>query len=147
MTAKSFKVSISQATLEDLRQRLTNTRWTDEIKGADWNYGTNLEYMKRLVEYWRDDFDWPAQEANINRFAHFRADVDGFGLYYIHERGKGDHPLPIILTHGFPDSFVRMLKIIPLLTDPARHGGNTEDAFDVILPSVPGYGFSDRPKE
>ena len=119
MTVKPFKVNISQEMLDDLRQRLSNTRWPDEIKGADWNYGTNLGYLKTLVQYWREDFDWRVQEESINRFAHFRTDIEGAGLHFIHERGHGKHPLPIVLTHGFPDSFLRFSKLIPMLTDPA----------------------------
>jgi microsomal epoxide hydrolase len=96
------------------------------------------------VSYWRNGFDWRAQEAAMNRFAHFRAEIDGKRVHFIHERGKGPNPLPIVLTHGFPDSFLRFTKIIPMLTDPARHGGDAADAFDVVVPSLPGFGFSDR---
>jgi pimeloyl-ACP methyl ester carboxylesterase len=142
-----FQINIPKTELDDLRTRLERTRWTDEIQGAGWSYGTNLGYLKELVQYWQHEFDWRAQEDIINRFSHFRTHVDGFGLHFIHEHGKGKNPLPIILTHGFPDSFVRMLKIIPLLTDPAGHGGDAEDSFDVVVPSLPGYGFSDRPTE
>ena len=147
MTPSPFKVNIAQETLDDLRRRLAHTRWTDEIQDAGWDYGTNVDYLKTLVRYWHDAFDWRAQEATINRLAHFRAEVDGVGLHFIHERGKGEHPLPIILTHGFPDSFLRFSKIIPMLTDPAAHGGDPNDAFDVVVPSLPGYGFSDKPKK
>ena len=147
MSAKPYTVQIAQETLDDLGTRLQQTRWPDEVQGADWDYGTNLAYLKELVVYWREGFDWRAQEQAINRFAHFRATVDGFGLHFIHERGKGNNPMPILLTHGWPDSFLRMVKLIPLLTDPAAHGGNAEDAFDVVVPSMPGYGFSDRPTE
>jgi len=148
MPAGSFKVQIAQETLEDLRRRLASTRWTDEIQGTDdWDYGTNLEYLKTLVQYWRDQFDWRAQEEIINRFAHFRTDIEGFGIHFIHERGRGENPLPLILTHGFPDSFLRFSKIIPMLTDPAAYGGDPADAFDVVVPSLPGYGFSDKPRK
>lgn len=147
MSAKPYTVQVAQETLDDLRARLPHTRWPDQVRGADWDYGTNLAYLKELVTYWREGFDWRAQEQAINRFAHFRATVDGFGLHFIHERGTGENPLPILLTHGWPDSFLRMVKIIPLLTDPAAHGGNADDAFDVVVPSLPGYGFSDRPTE
>jgi microsomal epoxide hydrolase len=146
MTVKAFTMNISQATLDDLHSRLAHTRWPDEIEGAGWDYGTNLDYLKSLVAYWQNQFDWRAQEAQLNQFAQFRAEIDGFGIHFIHERGKGPQPLPLILTHGWPDSFYRMHKIIPMLTDPARYGGDPADAFDVIVPSLPGYGFSDRPK-
>jgi pimeloyl-ACP methyl ester carboxylesterase len=145
MSVKPFKITIAQKTLDDLRDRLAKTRWTDEIEGANWDYGTNLAYLKTLVKYWQSEFDWRRQEEALNRFAHFRADLNGFGLHFIHERGKGENPLPILLTHGWPDSFFRMIKLIPLLTDPARHGGQSQDAFDVVVPSLPGFGFSDKP--
>ncbi len=147
MSVAPFAIAIEQEILDDLKQRLTRTRWPDEVEGAGWDYGTNSAYLKELVRYWTDAFDWRAREADLNRFSHFRADVDGFGLHFIRERGKGERPLPILLTHGWPDSFVRMLKVIPLLTDPAAHGGDAADAFDVVVPSLPGYGFSDRPSE
>ncbi len=145
--AQPFQVHIPQATLDDLNERLARTRWADEGAGAGWDYGANLTYMKELVDYWQHQFDWREQERLINRFAHFRAEMDGFNIHFIHERGKGNKPLPLILTHGFPDSFFRMLKIIPLLTDPESHGGDAADSFNVIVPSLPGYGFSDRPTD
>lgn len=145
MSAEAFKIAIPQATLDDLRERLDRTRWPDEIVGAGWDYGTNLDYLKMLVGYWQRDFDWRAQERSLNRLAHFRANIDGFHIHFIHERGKGPHPLPLLLLHGWPSSFVQMLKILPLLTDPARYGGDPADSFDVIAASLPGYGFSDRP--
>ena len=147
MHIQPFTINIAQSVIDDLRERLARTRWPDEIAGAGWDYGTNLEYLKSLVDYWQHTFDWRAQEAMLNQFAQFRADIDGFGIHFIHERGKGPRPLPIILTHGWPDSFFRMYKVIPLLTDPASHGGDPADAFDVIVPSLPGFGFSDRPRE
>jgi pimeloyl-ACP methyl ester carboxylesterase len=97
------------------------------------------------VSYWQTGFDWRAQERAMNKFAHFRAEVEGLGLHFIHERGKGPEPIPLILTHGWPSSFAEMLKIIPLLTDPEAHGAGPQDSFDVVVPSVPGFGFSDRP--
>lgn len=147
MATRSFKVQIPQETIEDLRRRLANTRWTGEIPGAGWDYGTNLDYLKSLVEYWQTGFDWRRQEEILNRFAHFRTDIDGLDLHFIHQRGQGENPLPIILTHGFPDSFWRFSKIIPMLTDPAAFGGDPADAFDVVVPSLPGYGFSDKPNK
>ena len=147
MSTQPFKVDIPQATLDDLHQRLANTRWPDEIEDADWDYGTNLGYLKELANYWQHSFDWRKQESMLNGFAHFRADIDGLGIHFIHERGKGPNPTPIILTHGWPGSFFDMLKVIPLLTDPESHGGKAEDAFDVVVPSLPGYGFSDRPAQ
>ena len=145
MSVRPFDVSVSQHTLDDLHDRLARTRWPDEIEDGDWSYGTNREYLRELTGHWLNGFDWRQQEQALNRFSHFRADVDGFGVHFIHERGQGDRPLPIVLTHGYPDSFVRFLKIIPMLTDPEAHGGDAADAFDVVVPSLPGYGFSDKP--
>jgi pimeloyl-ACP methyl ester carboxylesterase len=145
MSIQPFTIQVPQATLDDVHERLARTRWTDEIPGAGWDYGTNLGYLKELVDYWQRTFDWRKQEAKLNQFAQFRADIDGLGIHFIHERGKGPNPLPILLTHGWPDSFYRMHKIIPLLADPTRYGGDPADSFDVIVPSIPGFGFSDRP--
>ncbi len=145
MVIQPFTIDIPQAVLDDLSDRLARTRWPDEVDGASWDYGSDRTYMRALVDHWRTRFDWRAQETALNGFAQFRADVDGVGLHFIHERGRGPAPLPLLLTHGWPDSFIRMRKIIPLLTDPGRHGGDPADAFDVVAPSMPGYGFSDRP--
>ncbi len=143
MNIQPFKIAIAQATLNDLHERLARTRWPDEVEGVGWGYGTNLAYLKELTDYWQHAFDWRAQEARLNQFAHFTTDIDGHSIHFIYERGKGPNPLPLILTHGWPDSFYRMHKIIPMLTDPERFGGNAADAFDVIVPSIPGFGFSD----
>jgi len=142
--AERFTVQVAEPVLEDLRQRLARARWIDEAPGGGWEHGLDVKYMRGLVDYWRSGFDWRAQEAAINQFDHFRADLGGRKVHFIHERGRGPNPLPIVLTHGFPDSFLRFTKIIPMLTDPARHGGEAEDAFDVVVPSIPGYGFSER---
>jgi pimeloyl-ACP methyl ester carboxylesterase len=147
MSVTPFTIHITPETLTDLQERLARTRWTDEVSGAGWEYGTNLAYLKEFVDYWQHHFDWRTQERALNAFSHFHAQVDGFGLHFIHERGKGDHPLPLVLLHGWPSSFWQMLTIIPLLTDPVRYGGDAADSFDVIVPSLPGYGFSDRPSE
>ena len=117
------------------------------IPGSGWDYGANLSHMKELMEYWRTGFDWRAQEKVLNSYSHFRANVDGLGIHFIHERGKGPNPMPLIITHGWPGSVFEELKIIPLLTDPASHGGDPADSFDVVIPSLPGYGFSDRPNQ
>src|SRR5215469_12425176 len=147
MSIQAFTITIAQRTLDDLRERLARTRWPDEVEGAEWDYGTDSAYLKMLVDYWQQHFDWRAQEAMLNRFAQFRAEIDGFGIHFIHERGKGSNPLPIVITHGWPDSFYRMHKIIPRLSDPTSSGGSPFDSFDVIVPSLPGYGFSDRPHQ
>ena len=124
--------------IHDLRDRLRRTRWPDDPDAEPWLHGTHGPYLRELVRYWADHFDWRAQEQALHRFAHFRADVDGFGVHFIHERSKEPNALPLIITHGWPSSFVEMTKIIPLLT--AR-------GFDVVVPSLPGCGYSDRPKK
>lgn len=144
-TIKPYKISIPQAVLDDLQKRLKNTRWTDEVAGAGWDYGTNEAYLKELVQYWQTDFNWRAQEQKINQFKHYQATINGFKLHFIHEKGKGKNPIPVVLLHGWPSSFLQMQKIMPMLTDPARFGGKADESFDVIVPSLPGYGFSDRP--
>ena len=145
MEKHPFTIDVPQSVLTDLQERLARTRWPDEVEGAAWDYGTNLSYLKELADYWQHKFAWRTQEEQLNQFAHFRADIDGFGIHFIHERGRGPDPLPIVITHGWPGSFYEMLKIIPLLTDPASYGGDPADSFDVIVPSLPGFGFSDRP--
>lgn len=145
MQKQPFTIKVSQALLDDLQERLERTRWPDEVEGAGWDYGADLGYLKQLADYWQHEFNWRAQEDKLNNFAHFRARVQGSGLHFIHERGQGPCPLPLILTHGWPGSFCEMLKLLPLLTDPASHGADPADAFDVIVPSLPGFGFSDRP--
>jgi pimeloyl-ACP methyl ester carboxylesterase len=145
MSIQPFTIAIPQVTLDDLQERLARTSWPDEAEGVDWNYGTPLNYMKELVNYWQHSYDWRTQEAKLNQFAQFRAEVDGQSIHFIHVRGKGPNPTPLLLIHGWPDSFYRFHKIIPLLTDPESFGGNAEDSFDVIVPSLPGFGFSDRP--
>ncbi len=147
MTARPFRIEIPQPVLDDLHARLSSTRPVPQDDAADWDAGTSPAYLRQLIDYWRTQYDWRAHEAHINRFAHFRAIVGGTALHFIHERGRGDSPLPIVLTHGFPDSFLRFLKLIPLLTDPAAHGGDPRDAFHVVVPSLPGYGFSDKPEK
>src|SRR5215211_6085570 len=114
-----------------------------ELDGSGWEHGTSLAFMRELVEWWRTRFDWRAQEAAINRFPQFRVTLDGIGLHVVRVRGKGPAPLPLILTHGWPSTFYELLPLVPLLTDPARHGGDPAEAFDVVIPSLPGYGFSD----
>ena len=145
MHIEPFQVNVSQEILDDLYERLERTRWPDEVYQAGWRYGADLSYMKELADYWRTTFDWRAQEQRINSFANYQAVIGDLRIHFIHERGKGPNPIPLLMTHGWPSSFVEMLEIIPLLTDPARHGGNASDSFDVIVPSVPGYGFSERP--
>jgi pimeloyl-ACP methyl ester carboxylesterase len=150
VSLQPFEVRVSEVQLEDLRRRLHRTRMAplaDGLPDQGWSAGTSPRFLRQLVEYWREGFDWRAQEAEINRFSHFRASVSGQQLHFIHERGRGPAPLPLILTHGYPDSFLRFSKLIPLLCDPAAHGGDAIDAFDVVVPSLPGFGFSEKPEK
>lgn len=142
-----FAIFVPDAVLTDLHQRLARTRWPGEIADSGWDYGTNLGYLKELVTYWQTQYHWRDQEKALNDFHHYRATVDGLGIHFIHERGKGPNPLPLMIIHGWPGSFCEFIKIIRPLTDPASFGGDPADAFDVIIPSLPGYGFSDAPRE
>ena len=138
-----FKIAVAEEVLTDLRERLARTRTPGEIPNSGWEYGTNLGYLDELVDYWRTRYDWRANERELNRVAHFRAEVDGLRIHFIHEPGRGPNPKPLLLLHGWPGSAYEFMRIIPMLTDPAAHGGDAADSFTVIAPSLPGYGFSD----
>jgi pimeloyl-ACP methyl ester carboxylesterase len=141
---KPFRINIPQPALDDLQERLKRTRWPDEAPGSGWTMGTNLAYMKDLADYWQNRYDWRKHEVDLNQFNHFTADVNGINVHFIHERGQGPNPTPILLLHGWPDSFYRYHRLIPMLTDPARFGKGADLSFDVIVPSIPGSGFSER---
>ena len=143
MTIHPFAIAVPQADLDDLQGRLARTRWIDAAQDDGWSYGVELGYMRELVDHWQQRYDWRTHEAALNRFAQFKAVVDGVGIHFIHERGKGANPTPLLLLHGFPDSFYRYHKVIDRLTDPAAYGGDPSTSFDVIVPSIPGTGFSD----
>ena len=147
MEVRPFEIAVDQSVLDDLQVRLTHTRWPDEIPGAEWDYGSNLDYIKELVEYWRTDFNWRAQEKKLNAFHHFKSEVEGLDIHFIHERGTGPNPIPLVITHGWPSTFFEMTKIIPLLADPGSHGADSADSFDVVAPSLPGFGFSQATSE
>ena len=142
-----FAPQTAPAALEDLRVQLRATRWPDAPEEAEWSLGTDLAYLRELVAYWADGFDWPAQEAALARFPHFRVRLDGLGIHFVHVRAAAPAGpvLPLVLSHGWPDSFWRYVKVIPLLTDPGAHGADPADAFDVVVPDMPGFGYSDRP--
>ena len=142
MVRAPFTIHVAEDVLIDLRQRLARTRWPDELPDADWDYGTNLSYLQQLVRYWHESYDWRAQERLLNTFPQFTTEIDGIHLHFLHAKGKGTHPIPLLISHGWPGSFFEMYKIIGPLTDPARYGGDPVDAFDVVVPSLPGYGFS-----
>jgi pimeloyl-ACP methyl ester carboxylesterase len=144
VTVQPFRIDVPGPVLDDLRERLAKTRFAPGIAGAGWDYGTNPPYLEDLCAYWRRDFDWRKQEACLNTFRQFRAEVDGIGLHFIHQKGRGENSIPLLLLHGWPDSFARFLKLIPRLTDPETDGAD-RPSFDVVVPSLPGFGFSDRP--
>jgi pimeloyl-ACP methyl ester carboxylesterase len=145
ISVEPFTIAVDEAALSDLRDRIRRTRWPDQVDASGWAYGVDRAYLRELLSSWAEEFDWRARERELNRFAHYRAEVDGRKVHFVHERGRGPDPVPIVLTHGWPSSFVEHLDLLPLLTDPAAHGGRAEDAFDVVVTSMPGFGFSDRP--
>lgn len=145
-TVEPFEIRVTDAVLDDLQERLARTRFPDQIEGTGWEYGTPVPYLRALVESWRTTFDWRAQEAALNTFEHFRTTIDGQRLHFLHARSRHDDARPLLLVHGWPGSFVEFLDVIPRLTDPRAHGGSAEDAFHVVVPSLPGYGFSDPPR-
>jgi epoxide hydrolase len=147
MKITPYRIEVPDSALVDLRERLARTRFPDEIPGSGWGYGSNLAYVKDLVAYWRDRYDWRAAEARVNRFPQFRAEVGGLGIHLIHRKGVGPRPMPLVVTHGWPGSITEFLDVIEPLADPGAHGGDPADAFDVVVPSMPGYGFSDHPTQ
>jgi pimeloyl-ACP methyl ester carboxylesterase len=142
---KPFRIAIEDDEIADLRHRLAATRWPDAIEGMNWQEGTDLAFLQRLTSYWQTGFDWRSQEAVLNVLPQFTADLDGLNVHFIHQRGVGPDPCPLLITHGWPGTGFDMARIIALLTDPGGHGADPADAFDVVAPSIPGYGFSDRP--
>jgi epoxide hydrolase len=142
MTIQLFTIDIPQAALDDLRDRLTRTRWPDELPGVEWSRGVPLGYLKELAEYWRTSYDWRKHEAELNEFPQFTTEIDGTNIHFLHVRSPEPVALPLILTHGWPGSIVEFLDVIGPLTDPRSHGGDPADAFHVVVPSLPGYGFS-----
>ena len=142
MSKESFTVAVPDEVLADLRERLAKVRWPGDFANAHWEYGTNQAYLQELVEYWLNEYDWRKHEREMNTFSHYKADIDGVPIHFIHEPGKGPNPTPLILSHGWPWTFWDFQKVIRPLTDPAAFGGDANDSFDVIVPSLPGYGFS-----
>jgi pimeloyl-ACP methyl ester carboxylesterase len=148
-TPEPFRLHVPDEVLEDLQARLASTRWPDEVPGSGWRYGTNRDFMRRLVDHWLDGFDWREQEAKLNAFDQFRVELGGIDLHYVHQRGVGPDPVPLLLVHGWPNSVWEFHELIPRLTDPARFGGDPADAFTVVAPSLPGFPLSfshDQPR-
>ncbi len=145
-----FRIAVPEQVLDDLRERLARTRWPDHIPAYGWDQGTEPGYLRSLLDYWATEYDWRAHEAALNGFAQFRADLSGLAggrLHFIHERSSHEGARPLLLVHGWPGSVAEFHKLIPRLTQPEAHGGSAEEAFHVVAPSLPGYGFSDAPQE
>jgi|TARA_B100002052_G_scaffold98023_1_gene90547 pimeloyl-ACP methyl ester carboxylesterase len=142
---KPFKVEISNEILQNINSKVKNYQWHEMPDDGGWDYGTNLDYMKEFAEYWSSKFDWKKTEEKINKFRNFKTNIDGIDIHFIHEKGSGSNPKPLLLNHGWPGSIVEFLDIIDELAHPENYGGNMQDGFDVIVPSLPGYGFSGRP--
>lgn len=144
---KKFECNIRQQDIDELRRRIASTRWPGRETVSDRSQGVQLEKLQKLVEYWGTDYDWRKGEARLNSFPQFITEIDGLGIHFIHVRSKHEGALPLIMTHGWPGSVFELIKTIGPLTDPTAHGGSPEDAFHVVLPSMPGYGFSETPRE
>ncbi len=147
MSPRPFRIDVPEAVLTDLHRRLDATRFPEPLPGAPWERGADVSYVRELCAYWRHRYDWRKHEAELNRFPQFVCEVDGVDLHFWHVRGKGPAPLPLLLTHGWPGSIYEFHHLIGPLTDPAAHGGDAAEAFDVVIPALPGYGFSGKPRE
>src|SRR5690242_12172722 len=141
-TVRPFQFHASDEDLADLRQRIKATRWPEKEAVADESQGVPLATMQKLARYWTTDYDWRRCEEKLKALPHFVTEIDGLDIHFVHVRSKHSDALPMIVTHGWPGSFIEQLKILDPLTNPAAHGGGAEDAFDVVIPSLPGYGFS-----
>ncbi|MFI1831212.1 epoxide hydrolase family protein [Streptomyces sp. NPDC020412] len=142
MDSTTFRIDVPQSHLDDLRTRLAATRWPDELPGVGWSRGVPVGYLKELAEYWRSRYDWRAQEAALNAYPQFRTRIDGQNLHYLHVRSPEAGATPLLLLHGWPGSFVDFLDVVGPLSDPRAHGGDPADAFHLVIPSLPGFGFS-----
>ena len=147
MAIQTFQLPYSESAVQDLRERLARTRWPYTIPGSGWEYGFDLEYLQSICRYWREKFDWKAELVRLARLHHVKYTTGDQSIHFVHQRGRGPAPIPILLLHGWPGSFLEMLKLVPRLTDPAAYGGASGDSFDVVVASLPGFGFSSRPRE
>ncbi len=141
-----FKIHVSDNDLADLKRRLSQARFADELTAVGWDYGTNLSYLRTLVDYWRDKYDWRAQEKRLNEFHQFKTRIRDVDIHFIHERSNNPNAVPLLLLNGWPSSIVEYEKVIGPLTDPAAHGSRSNESFHVVIPSMPGFGFSGKPK-
>jgi len=144
---RPFTIRIPDAAIADLKSRLAASRLTEPLQGPGWTHGTDIDYLRRLIAYWRTNFNWRAQERRLNQLEQFTTTIDGLAIHFIHRRSKNPNALPLLITHGWPGSFVEFTKIIGPLTDPEAHGGRAADAFHVVMPSIPGFAFSQAPRE
>ncbi|MGH2555612.1 MAG: epoxide hydrolase family protein, partial [Actinomycetota bacterium] len=144
LRVEPFSIRVEEEVFVDLRLRIRNTRWPDPAPGAAWRQGTDLEYLRQVLAYWAEEFDWRARERELNAFDQFRTELDGVRIHFVHEPARRGTGIPLILTHGWPSTFAELLPLVPLLTDPEAHGIDGP-SFDVVIPSLPGYGFSERP--
>ena len=142
---KPFKINIPNEQLEDIYNKVKKYPWHEMPDDGNWQYGTNLDYMKKISKYWISEFDWKKQEVEINKFSNFKTKIENIDLHFIHEKGSGKNSVPLLLCHGWPGSFLEFINLIRKLTHPERFGGKKEDSFDVVIPSLPGFGFSGRP--
>ena len=142
---KPFKINITDKELKNIYIKVKNYPWHEMPEDGGWEYGSNLNYMKEISNYWINDFDWRKHESEINKFSNFTTNIDDIAIHFIHEKGSGNSPMPLLLMHGWPGSIVEFLHIIEKLAHPEKFGGKEEDAFDVIVPSLPGFGFSGKP--
>ncbi len=145
MQIRPFQINVEDDALDDLHRRLQHARWPRSIDADSWSDGTSLRFLRDLTGYWKDEFDWRAQEARLNALPQFIAEIDGLEVHFIHVKGVGPSPTPLVMTHGWPGSFLEFEHILPLLTDPGANGCDPADAFHVVIPSLPGYGFSSAP--
>ena len=142
-----FEIDIADAAIADLKRRLAATRMPDQIADTTWEYGTDSSYLSELIAYWQDDFDWKKQESELNQFDQFKTEIDGLDMHFIHQRSENPDAIPLMIVHGWPGSVAEFSKIVGPLTDPVAHGGDIADSYHVIAPSLPGFGFSERPNE
>jgi len=147
MTPRPFSIDVPQAVLDDLKRRLESTRWPEPIPGVGWQYGAEVASVRELCDYWRTTYDWRKHEAELNRYPQFLCEVDGVDIQFWHVKGKGPKPFPLLLIHGWPGSMVEFHRLMGPLTDPAAQGGDPANAFDVVVPSLPGFGWSGKPRE
>ena len=147
MSPRPYRIQVPEAVLTDLHRRLDATRWAEPLPGDPWEHGASIEYIRELCAHWRHRYDWRHHEAALNQFPQFLCEVDGVDLHFWHVKGKGPNPVPLLLVHGWPGSIYEFHHLIGPLTDPAAHGGDPADSFDVVIPALPGYGFGGKPRE